>query len=827
MATTPSGESDKAKQSLKEVGEVVNAIDESFRELTSRITDVVKEIAEGSSELTSFNNVTKDINRSLRSMNKVNEDLIKNQIKLNQGKLSSKQIDEQINKAVATRQILAGRLESLQKKMNSQTSVSITEHREVVRLQKAIAEISEEVEGNFRKQKDAAVNLEKTLGLTGKTLKGISKIPIIGDLVDTDAALQAATKAAQNGAGSIGAMGAAIGSLGKSLVSSLMDPAAQISLLTKGFSAFFDLLMESDKATGELAKGMNMSYNDASKLRGQYAEIAKNAHDSYITTKGLQESQLAIAQTLGTTAKLNEQDLKTFNKLRDQAGYTNEELASMERLTLAIGGNLEGNVKSFAGTVAKLNLQNKLTVNEKQLLKDVSKVSDAIKLSVGGTVENIAKAAFKAKQFGINLEQADQISQSLLNFEESIESQISAELLTGKQLNLEKARLLALNGDIAGASAEILEQVGGTAEFSAMNRIQQEAIAKAVGLSRDDLAKSLVEREALQKIGAKDAEEAEKKYRILRQTMTAEEAAKALGDEAYARQLEQTTVAEDFNQLVLQLKELFIPIAQELLPKIKELLGPEGGVGALVEKIKSSFDTIKTVVEVIIGLIGLQLVTSLVSATAQAVKLVSTLGKANVGGGGGLGGLLKGGKLGKLAKGGGLLSLASAGIDLGTNLMDPNRSTGNAVAKTLDQNKFMALGAGIGSIVPGVGTLVGAGIGGLADMFLGSSTQMVDDAMIGPDGGLIVSGKKGMYSLNSKDYVVSGTGLGANNNTTSTSNIDVLLEEQKRTNALLERQNNISNVIANKNTNVQYDSQMAGTAADVNSYRIGSQFITN
>jgi hypothetical protein len=62
-------------------------------------------------------------------------------------------------------------------------------------------------------------------------------------------------------------------------------------------------------------------------------------------------------------------------------------------------------------------------------------------------------------------------------------------------------------------------------------------------------------------------------------------------------------------------------------------------------------------------------------------------------------------------------------MDLAGNLMDDERSTGNAVLKTLDQNKFMALGAGIGSIVPGVGTAIGAGIGGLADMFLGDNND--------------------------------------------------------------------------------------------------------
>ena len=59
-----------------------------------------------------------------------------------------------------------------------------------------------------------------------------------------------------------------------------------------------------------------------------------------------------------------------------------------------------------------------------------------------------------------------------------------------KDLNLEQARLLALNGDIAGAAAEVAKQVGSSADFGKMNVIQQEAIAKSVGMSRDELAQS-------------------------------------------------------------------------------------------------------------------------------------------------------------------------------------------------------------------------------------------------------------------------------------------------------------------------------------------------
>jgi hypothetical protein len=65
------------------------------------------------------------------------------------------------------------------------------------------------------------------------------------------------------------------------------------------------------------------------------------------------------------------------------------------------------------------------------------------------------------------------------------------------------------------------------------------------------------------------------------------------------------------------------------------------------------------------------------------------------------------------------LALLGAGVDLFSNMSDDSMGVGEGLLKTLDQNKGMALGAAIGSIIPGVGTLIGAGIGGIADMFMG------------------------------------------------------------------------------------------------------------
>jgi hypothetical protein len=92
---------------------------------------------------------------------------------------------------------------------------------------------------------------------------------------------------------------------------------------------------------------------------------------------------MAVGQALGSNAMLNEKDLVTFTKLREQAGFTNDELLGIEKTTLATGGNLEKNAKNILYSAKLTGLNNKVLLNEKDIMRDVAKASDAIKLSCG------------------------------------------------------------------------------------------------------------------------------------------------------------------------------------------------------------------------------------------------------------------------------------------------------------------------------------------------------------------------------------------------------------------------------------------------------------
>jgi hypothetical protein len=410
-----------------------------------------------------------------------------------------KKVAEKVNDLELSKKLISDEIAALQLK----SSLSVSEQSHLDKLNNAQEEINNELGkqgvyiNQFNAQLDEQIKLEEQinakLGLTGKLMKGISKVPLVGQFIDADKALKKMRETAKDGGSKIAVLGAGFKSIGGDIVKGLTDPLFMVTQLVKMF-------VDVDKQAGEFAKSQNISYKDSLKMREEYAAMAASSGDMSLNAKRLMETQSAISTSLGTNAELNKADLKTFTKLREQAGLTNDELISIQKVSLVNGKTLEQNSSEILGGAKAYAMRNKLVINEKQVLKDVSKASSALTLSLGGSLKAVAESVVKAKQFGLTLEQAEKMSSGLLNFEQSIEDELSAELLLGKDLNFERARGLALNGDIAGASAEIASQVGSAADFGKMNVIQQDAIAKSIGLSREELAKSLVEREALAKL---------------------------------------------------------------------------------------------------------------------------------------------------------------------------------------------------------------------------------------------------------------------------------------------------------------------------------------
>jgi len=437
--------------------------------------------------------------------------------------------------------------------------------------------------------------IEELMGLGGVALKGIEQslnklgLGSLASALGVDSALEKmrelakeieeASGATLSFADKIKVLKTGFGEVKDQLAESLTDPLAIGTFLATQIT---DAFLSLDKSTGELAKNFGISYRAASGLSNDLNSAANNSYLLNVNTQGLTEALITLNNQFGTFAYLSEEALTTFTRLTKEAGLSAESAGMLFRTTVLTGKEVEGTTKEFLGEASALAATNGIALNQKQILEEVKNTSQATLLSLGGQPAKIAEAIVQAKLLGVNLQQVEGIASSLLQFESSISAELEAELLTGKNLNLERARLAAINNDLATVAEEIAKQVGTASDFTAMNVIQQEALAKSVGMTREDLAKSLIEREALVKLSGVEGKTTQERFNNLVKEVGLEEAKKCLGDEALANQLAGQSVQERFTASIEKLKEVFVSLVEPLMPVLDIFAEIAGVVSALV-----------------------------------------------------------------------------------------------------------------------------------------------------------------------------------------------------------------------------------------------------
>ena len=561
-----------------------------------------------------------------------------------------------------------------------------------------------------------------------------------------------------------------------------------IGLIVKSFLSL-------DKMTGDLAKNLGISYNQSRSLNKEFTSLSSNSKNIFLTTKNLNESFGELADRFSVTGGFSDEMLSSQTELTKQAGYSVEAASELSKFGLLNSKSTKEITANALGAAVAFNAQNKSALNEKKLLESISKSSSAIQLSLGNSTTELIIAAATAKKYGMELSQVENIAGSLLDFESSISNELEAELLLNKDLNLEKARQAALNNDLATVAEEIAKQTGSAADFANMNRIQQEAIAKAVGLSRDDLAKSLQEQESLAKLGT-DATTAQEAYnKLVAQGLSQEAIAAKLGDDKLADQLAANSIQDRFNQSLQKAQEIFVNIASAISPFIS---GLAKGV-EYVANMASTFAEILGAVGAIYAVQQLLNIASGIGATIQASKVTAKEYELGLGGQIlALMGLENAAIAYKIARmeGANILSAIGAAIEqtkLGAILAQSAGIIRTIGSLTLQLGVQMGLlGASLATnaaLTFGIGVAV-AVAAATAGYFAIKSLTKADDLMSEGTGGSGYGGRvllagKDAFALNNSDTVVAGTNLGQGGG--NQTQVVQSATDMSTTNALLEK----------------------------------------
>jgi hypothetical protein len=249
---------------------------------------------------------------------------------------------------------------------------------------------------------------------------------------------------------------------------------------------------------GALMKGFNdveKEQQNFRRLTGQNADAFRGINDSLTTTSEYLAGMVTLTKELGVNANVafSPETVTTVAELTANMGMAGKEAANLAAISKISGTNLQDNLKSTEGQFKNFVKTNKTALNFGQVLSGVANASDSVKISLGGSQEAIGKAVMEAQKLGLTLDQVDNIAGKLLDFESSITAEMEAELLTGQQINLEKARQFALDNDLAGLAKEIGNNQAVLQAFSTGNRIAQEATAKAMGMSREEMSKMILQ----------------------------------------------------------------------------------------------------------------------------------------------------------------------------------------------------------------------------------------------------------------------------------------------------------------------------------------------
>ena len=216
------------------------------------------------------------------------------------------------------------------------------------------------------------------------------------------------------------------------------------------------------------------------------------------------EDVAAITNTLASNFGMSVDEAATLSsKVFDTSkaiGLSGDEAANLFGTLMQTANLSADQAESLAEGAFQLARQK--GVAPSAVLKDIAGSAEEIALFTKDGGDNIADAAVQARQMGLSLSTSAKIAEGLLDFESSIASEMEASIMIGKQLNYQKARQLALEGDIAGATKEIVDQVGSEADFNALNVKQRQSLAKSIGVSVSEMAKLVSGSEKLTLSGA-------------------------------------------------------------------------------------------------------------------------------------------------------------------------------------------------------------------------------------------------------------------------------------------------------------------------------------
>jgi len=574
---------DNRDQIEREIRDLASVAEVAFRNISSNIQDIFEDVLSSGENVIS--SLTRDMSKNINSLARSSNDLIINQSRINKGLYTHKDLTKQIlanedklfkleQQKLSTIQAINDDIrltdaerQTLVESINNEYSQAVLYNRDLVKI--------------LEEQAQQLKLIETRTGVTAKILTGLKKIPILGDLLNIDKALENMRSKANDTSNTFKILGAGIkgafeGIEKASIILGLLAAAKKI------FDFIKDAMFGASKLVAQFRRDFGVTAKSAEEIRQRTYDIAQNSKNLADTqglvvitqaqiVKSLEQANLALGVQMDLTSALGDAGQKLLVQstiLRDNFNLEEEAIAGVTQESIRTGKAVEKITKSSLGNVALIGQQKGLNLDNNKLLAIAAKTAGSLRSSFKDNTAEIAKGVAQLQLMGMTLEDTKKISSGLLDFETSISNQISAELLTGKQFNLERARLLALNRDYVGVGKEIVKQGMTSNYLNGLNEIQLEDQAKLFNLNSDELTDIVRKQEQYNALSTKALQNGRQIYDVenkglaeiyqdLQKQGAAEEEIKTILGERLYLQKQAEDAQTKFNKALEQAKGVF------------------------------------------------------------------------------------------------------------------------------------------------------------------------------------------------------------------------------------------------------------------------------
>ena len=358
------------------------------------------------------------------------------------------------------------------------------------------------------------------------------------------------------------------------------------------YSKIFEIFKSFDNEMFSLRQNFGLFRAESAAIEKITTDIANKYMAMGVTIEMSSEAMKALGNEFGLLSSYTAEMVADIALFSASLGLTEKTSVSVLQTFASMSGKtLKDTNEGMIGFAASLSTAAGTNLNE--VMSDIATASESVRSTFRGNTTELIKATVEARRMGMSLAGMATSSESLLDFNTSVNAEMEASVLLGKNINFIEARRAAFNGDLLAQSREILKVVKSAGDFEKMNMMQKKAVAKAAGMSVGEIQKMLQKEEEIAYIrSSKGTPEMKEQLRIQEDMLKAsEDESKDIGkrinkrNEEESNQAKMVQLQQQFNKLILEVGKPILnminplaDLAVKILPPITEFFKSHPGI---------------------------------------------------------------------------------------------------------------------------------------------------------------------------------------------------------------------------------------------------------